>query len=180
MNIHSAVQRIKEAFLISSIAALLMVAGFGRSMAWGQQSSGDVLGSVTDSSGVVIPGTAVTITSPATGVRRTVTTQAAGEFDFANLAPGSYNLTVPASRFSTSTSSNIVVAAGDRQCVDTRMVVGGANQAVEVALAVATLQTDSSQISNSLMSIQVQNLSLSRLEYVQLMQVMPDATEGTR
>ncbi len=65
-------------------------------------TSGLVTGSVTDASGAVIPGVSVNIHSALTGYDRTATTDAGGNFQFANLPFGNYTLTVKQTGFQTS------------------------------------------------------------------------------
>jgi Carboxypeptidase regulatory-like domain len=79
-----------------------------------QTATGDVLGSVTDASGAIIPGASVTLTNTGTREVRNFTTGSAGEFTFSNLQPGSYTLTATSNGFETFVADNIVLAAGDR------------------------------------------------------------------
>src|ERR1700680_635784 len=58
-------------------------------------------GTVTDQSGAVIPSTQISVKNIATGVTRTVTTDAAGFYTAPNLLPGTYEITATASGFST-------------------------------------------------------------------------------
>ena len=66
--------------------ALVSVASFG------QTFYGTVVGSVQDSTGAVIPGASVTITSLATGEQRVQETEVSGLYRFVNLVPGQYRL----------------------------------------------------------------------------------------
>ncbi|MYB51794.1 MAG: carboxypeptidase regulatory-like domain-containing protein, partial [Acidobacteriia bacterium] len=70
------------------LACLALVAG----AAFGQTFYGSLVGSVQDSTGAVIPGASVTVTSLATGEQRAQETEAAGLYRFVNLVPGQYRL----------------------------------------------------------------------------------------
>ncbi|MEA3007690.1 MAG: hypothetical protein QOI94_2959, partial [Acidobacteriaceae bacterium] len=59
-----------------------------------QSSYGSSVGTITDSSGAVVPGAAVTLTNIDTGDRRTATTNAGGDYQFVNLPPGNYKVDV--------------------------------------------------------------------------------------
>src|SRR5579875_1949217 len=72
-----------------------------------QAITGDILGTVKDASGAVIPGAKVTLTSTATGVSTTATTGPTGSYVFAQLKPGHYSLTVSKQGFQTTTISDI-------------------------------------------------------------------------
>jgi protocatechuate 3,4-dioxygenase beta subunit len=50
-----------------------------------QSDAGTITGTVTDGSGAVIPGATVTIENPVSGFKRSATTDAAGQYKFANL-----------------------------------------------------------------------------------------------
>ena len=64
-----------------------------------QTYQGRILGSVTDSSGAVVSGAKLTITNTATGISRTLTTTAAGDYNAPNLEPGPYSLAAEAPSF---------------------------------------------------------------------------------
>ena len=65
----------------------------------GQTYQGRILGLVADSSGAVVTGAKVTITNTATGISRSLTTTAAGDYNAPNLEPGPYVVTVEAPGF---------------------------------------------------------------------------------
>src|SRR5262245_54646101 len=56
------------------------------------ESSSSIRGLVTDSTGAVIPGTAVTIKNTATGEQRTATSDGSGFYAFPSLVPGTYDV----------------------------------------------------------------------------------------
>jgi len=62
-------------------------------------NSGAIAGSVTDSTGAVVPGATVTIANPVSGYTRAAKTDDAGEYQFANVPLNPYHLTVTASGF---------------------------------------------------------------------------------
>ena len=59
---------------------------------WGQVTTGTIAGTVTDASGAVVPGAAVTATNTSTGVASSTTTNSSGRYDFLSLPAGTYNL----------------------------------------------------------------------------------------
>jgi len=60
--------------------------------AFGQQISGDLVGTVKDASGALVPAATVQVTNLATSYKATQTTNTAGEFHFVNLPPGHYSV----------------------------------------------------------------------------------------
>ncbi|MFV0388258.1 MAG: carboxypeptidase-like regulatory domain-containing protein, partial [Pyrinomonadaceae bacterium] len=86
---------------IGKTIGLLMLAGIFVFSVSGQEITGSIVGTVTDSTGAVVPGANVRIADQAKGdlVVRTVTTNSAGEFSAPNVAPGIYKISVEAAGF---------------------------------------------------------------------------------
>jgi outer membrane receptor protein involved in Fe transport len=147
--------------------------------AYTQTSTGDILGTVTDSTGAVLPSATVTLVNTNTNDKRTHQTDQSGAFTFTALNPGNYRLTVEAAGFSTITKNQIVLVSGDRRRMDTAMTVGSSNQTVEVTSTAPALQTDSSAIASTVTERAVQDLPLNGRNYISLTQLTPGATEGT-
>jgi len=85
------------------LAAVPAIAQFGG-------NTGGITGRVVDEQGAVLPGVSVTVRGP--GAPQTVYTDARGEFNVRNLAPGGYTLTLALQGFSTVNRENVVVALG--------------------------------------------------------------------
>lgn len=64
-------------------------------------NAGAIRGTVTDSSGAVVPGATVHLANPVSGYERTVATDSVGQFDFANVPFNPYHMTISANGFST-------------------------------------------------------------------------------
>src|SRR5689334_22628049 len=90
-------QRPRMVGAILAIAAALTPCAFTQTVV-----TGDIAGSVTDASGAVIPTSALTLKSSATGETKTANTGKNGDFRFALLRPGTYSLSVTAKGFATS------------------------------------------------------------------------------
>jgi uncharacterized surface anchored protein len=76
---------------------------------WGQAATGQITGTVRDASGLAVPGAEVQATQTATGVARTVTTGAQGDYTLANLPIGPYQLEVTKEGFNKYVQSGIVL-----------------------------------------------------------------------
>ncbi len=112
------------------ILGLFLVLILAAPGAWAQITGGDIHGTVTDSSGAVLPGAAITITSDRSGAR-TITSGPQGEFRFLNLDPGQYNLVVALSGFGNVTR-NLTVNAGSNLSVSFAMRLASLSEAVDV------------------------------------------------
>lgn len=145
-----------------------------------QQNTADVVGTVTDSTGGVLPGATVTITNVGTNISQTATTNGAGDYVFNLLQVGTYNIKVEAKSFKTFSAPNITLAAGDRARVDAAMQVGDVAQTVEVYGNVApALQTDTSTLGTLVTSQAVQDVPLNGRNFIRLVQLNPGVTEGS-
>src|SRR5215469_14948916 len=57
---------------------------------WPQTQLGTVSGTISDTTGAVLPGVRVTVSSPATGLKRDATTDLTGQYHLAGLPIGTY------------------------------------------------------------------------------------------
>jgi hypothetical protein len=90
-------------------------------------------GTVTDTSGAVLPGVAVSVTGPALiGGARTTVTDSNGVFRFPALPPGSYALTLELGGFKPVTRQNVQLLLGQTIAVDAQLEVGSVQETVTV------------------------------------------------
>src|SRR5215472_2720230 len=68
------------------------------SWAWGQATT-SLRGLVTDQSGGAVPGAQVKLTNPATGLERTARSGGDGVYEFLQVQPGAYRLSITAEGF---------------------------------------------------------------------------------
>ena len=109
------------------VFALLVLASAG---AYAQQSTGNVLGTVTDASGGVLPGAAISISGEA-GTRTTVS-GTDGTFRFLNMDYGEYKVTVSLQGFG-STTKSVTIVTGANATLAVSLAVGGQTETVEVS-----------------------------------------------
>ncbi|HTV54571.1 MAG TPA: carboxypeptidase regulatory-like domain-containing protein [Terriglobia bacterium] len=112
---------------------------------FGQVITGDILGTVRDASGAVVPGAKVVLTDTGTGVQVTTATDAKGSYLFPWLKPAHYSVTVSRQGFQTSTISDIDLLVGQRPREDVVLRVGRTTQTVSVSAGgVPLLETQTS------------------------------------
>ena len=80
-----------------------------------QTTTGSIVGTATDPSGLAVTGADVTITSKATGVSRNMKTAASGDFEFNVLDPGVYTVSIAASGFRREERTDINLTANERR-----------------------------------------------------------------
>ncbi|PYT23942.1 MAG: TonB-dependent receptor, partial [Acidobacteria bacterium] len=114
---------------------------FSMNQASAQLNTADILGTVSDSEGAVVPNVKVTAQNIATNDTKTVMTSSTGDYVFNLMIPGQYTITAEAPSFKKSTV-NLTVSAGDRARADIQLQVGDLDQVVEVVAQSPALQTD--------------------------------------
>ncbi len=146
--------------LLSALALLLLII-LSVAPAFAQYSGGLLTGTVTDSSGAVVPGATVVATGEATGVKNSATTNANGAYRFPNLAIGSYTVTVTASGFATVTDTGVQVTVNGDTSLNIALKIGAQSETVSVDASGNHIEMDSSDIGGTISNQQVEDLPLS-------------------
>jgi hypothetical protein len=97
-----------------------------------QQTLGGLTGTVTDTSGALVPNVTVTVVDENTSLTRTTKTNGSGEYSLVNLPIGSYTLTYSADGFEVQKSEHITVQANRTGTVNASLKVGKTTDTVEV------------------------------------------------
>ncbi len=127
---------------------LAVLAIFMPSLLLGQATFGSITGSVTDSTGAVIPSAAVQVTNEGTNVSRTVTTSTSGNYEVPTLNAGRYRVTSKHPGFKTFIVQGVEIAALRTVRVDVRMEVGEVGTEVTVQGVAPVIETDSASIAS--------------------------------
>src|SRR5258708_34386221 len=120
-------------------AICLLPAGVGMAQMAG---SGTIKGTITDSSGAIIPQATVTAVNVATGVQTSRPTTGAGLYVLSPLPAGEYNVRVAAPGFQTLTQEHVVVSATTIVGLDLQLKVGSASDQITVEATVSGLHTE--------------------------------------
>lgn len=165
-------------FAIFCVLACLLVALFSYPLPLrAQVAGGTILGTVSDASGAVVPNAQVTIKDVATGVVRTVTTNAAGFYNAPNLAPGKYDLKISAPGFSVGAASGIILTVGAEQTANIVLKVGEASSTVEVSEVVSGVELATSSLSGEVDGTTVRELPLNGRDWSQLATLQPGVNQ---
>src|SRR5215469_16081641 len=113
-------------------------------VATGQSSSvsGDIRGTITDSSGAVLAKVTVKATDPGTGFQRTAASDTSGQFRLTGLPPGSYELTAQLPGFATGVRKVIAVVLGQTAISDFQLKVSSVAVQIEVPDAPPLVETE--------------------------------------
>jgi hypothetical protein len=143
--------------VLIALLGLVSVAHLGSA----QTMTANVVGTVTDPGGALVPTASVTIRSLDTGEARTTATNGSGDYAFNLLPIGHYTLKASAGGFKDYIISNFELHVGDRVRLNIQMEVGTAVQTIEVTAEQAGLQTEESTVGSTLGGTTVQDLPLN-------------------
>jgi hypothetical protein len=144
--------------LLGTLTAVLLVLGLAPTLQFGQAVNGSLVGTITDSTGAVAPGAQVKLTEEGTDVTLTGTTDASGNYSFADVKPSTYKVTVEKSGFKTAIRSGVVVPVNATVRVDLSLEVGQVSQEVNVTETIPLLQTETAQTGGTVTTQQVEEL----------------------
>jgi hypothetical protein len=126
-----------------------------------QTIGGTIAGTVLDPSGALVPNAAVTATGAATGTIYNTVTTSSGSFHFPRMQLGRYNLTVKAKGFNAQRLTGILVTTGNVSPAEVHLSTGTATETVSVNADAPVVQTENSEVSNTIFNRQVVDLPLS-------------------
>ena len=133
---------------LHAVALLVAVALCAAPVASGAQTfQGGIRGAVRDANGVV-PGADVVLTNEETSFERTAVTNAAGEFAFPNLAPGSYTIRASLAGFKTFESRGVRVGTQDFLTLDLTLEVGAVQESVTVTGATPVIEMANASVAS--------------------------------
>ena len=139
-----------------------------------QLATADILGTVTDTTGAVVPDAKVTVLNTGTGIANSMNTDKTGEYLFSKVQIGTFKVTVEATGFKNFSVSNLVTTAGQRVRVNAILQIGSQVETVQVeATAAAVLQTDSSDINATLETNTIDEMPTNGRNYYSLIGFQP-------
>lgn len=155
--------------------ALLLALLLSALPAYSQLSSGSVLGTVSDSTGAVIPGVSIKVTNMGTGQARDAVTNESGNYRVDLLPPGDYQVEAELSGFRKGVRRGIIVSIDARTRIDFTLVVGEVSEVVNVEGQAPLVQTDNSNIGQVVEERKIVALPLNGREFSQLAYIVPGA-----
>ena len=122
------------------------------------QGLSGIAGTVTDTSGAVVPDAKVTITNNATNVVRTTTTTSAGTYIITDLNPGAYTVKVEKSGFQASVTTDVHVDVSQTATVNAQLNAGNVTESISVVGSGITLQTETADLNTQIQPELVQEM----------------------
>ena len=137
------------------------------------QTTASITGTITDSSGAVVPGSQITVTSVDTGAERSVSSDATGNYLFPSLLAANYRLRVESDGFRAIERRDIRLEVNQTIRIDFTLEVGQVAETIEVRGAPPPLDSDTSAIGQVIESRAVEDLPLNGRSFVQLAILAP-------
>jgi hypothetical protein len=141
-----------------------------------QVDTGTILGTVTDTTGAIVPGATVTISNQATAARQTDKTNVDGRFEFTPLPIGTYTVVVESPSFKKATVESVRLDIQQQAAVNVVLQPGAVTENVEVTEAPELMQTESSSVGQVIDEKSIVDLPLNGRDYTMLVLVTPGVT----
>ncbi|HEX4065661.1 MAG TPA: TonB-dependent receptor [Acidobacteriaceae bacterium] len=137
---------------------------------------GSINGTVTDTSGAVVPNATVTVTDVAKGTKVSVKSNASGEYVAEHLIPDTYDVKVEAQGFETFNALGVLVQADTSPKIDASLKVGSSSQTVSVSAdTIPELKTDRADVATEFTTKEVENLPIPDRNFANLQLLLPGA-----
>lgn len=165
-------------YLFTSGPAVLAVLGLGVWLvssrpAAAQVNTASINGTVSDTSGAVIPGAAIVLINANTSVRRVTVSSNLGSYSFVDILPGQYTLQVSKTGFQTRRQAEFTLSVNQTATYNFTLSVGEATQTVTVQATAAKLQTASAELGTVVNRRDVNDLPLNGRNFTQMLALTP-------
>ena len=142
---------------------------------WAQIDRATLTGTVSDSSGAVVPQSKVEAVSQDTGLRREVRTSVSGVYTFSLLPIGLYTVTASHTGFRTMAIKDVRLGVGDNRTLDLELQVSAVDSAVTVEGVLAAVETTSPVVGTVIGAQQMREMPLNGRHWASLMALAPGA-----
>jgi len=141
------------------------------SLSYGQFSS-NIAGNVVDSTGAVIPNSAVTLHNNRTGVNLQQTTNGSGFYRFSAVAPGDYSVGVVSKGFKPA-SISVAVTTNETRGLDVQLMPASTGTDVTVNSIASALNPDETRLQSTISSQEISQLPLPNRDVQLLLALTP-------
>src|SRR5262245_42336060 len=145
---------------VSRLGFLLVIVFWVSSVSYSQSDRGTITGSITDSSGAVVPDAVVTVTHVSTDTKTVVTSTSSGNYSVPQLQSGTYKISVERQGFKTAVRESVPLLVGQTIRENIVLEVGEVSQTVEVEAVAPLLKPETSELSTAVSNKEVLDLPL--------------------
>jgi hypothetical protein len=164
--------------LASVFVCLLLATNLAH--AQGVGSSGDIAGTVTDSSGAFLPKVTVSVVDTQTGLKRTAVTDGAGQYRVAGLSPSTYEVSAGLAGFATELRKAVPIAVGQTVVSDFRMKPSQVGTVIEVTSEPPVVETERGSQADRISQQYIADLPIDRRDYLTFTLLAPGVSDSTR
>ena len=157
--------------LLASIATIQPVAA--------QQTTGTLLGTISDSTGASMAGVTIRVTNLATNIQRDVQTDASGSYRIPSLQAGNYRLRVSKEGFQLQQIESLALQVEQAARFDFALKIGNITETVDVVASATLLQTENASVGTVIDASKIVDLPLNGRNFIQLAQLVPGVQAGT-
>ena len=151
---------------ISALMLLFAVSAFAA-------ITGTTSGTVTDSSGAVLPGVTVTVLNQDTGIKQTEVSDGRGFYSFPALDVGNYTVSVSQTGFASYQEAGIKIDANSSVRADIQLKVGSVTQVTEVTANPVQIETQNTQLGEVIESTKLTAMPLNGRSFTDLLALQP-------
>jgi hypothetical protein len=144
------------------VSFMLLCAG----LAAAQINTVQISGTVLDPQGAAVAGAQITVTNLATGATATFTSDASGHYVIVGLPPGHYSLIVEAKNFAKLVNPDVTLTLGIPAVFNPQLKLASGAQSVTVTAQPALVQTERSDVSQTVTQVQIDNLPINGRNYI--------------
>jgi hypothetical protein len=144
-----------------------------------QTTTGTISGTVTDSTGSIVPNANIIVTGVQTGISQSTQSNASGNYIFPALTTGDYTLSIQAAGFGSEKQTGLHLDVSQDLVSNVVLKVGNVTETISVSAAAALVELRESQLSTTVERKQISDLPLNGRAAISLVQLVPGVTTFT-
>ncbi|MGA7928091.1 MAG: carboxypeptidase-like regulatory domain-containing protein, partial [Candidatus Sulfotelmatobacter sp.] len=164
---------------IACVVVCLLFATF-TAHAQGVGSSGEITGTVADSTGGVLPKATVNVIDVQTGLKRPATMNSTGQFRVTGLSPATYDVSAEMAGFATQIRKGVTVAIGQTVVSDFKLKPSQVATVVEVTDQPPVVETERGSQADQISQQYIADLPIDRRDYLTFTLLAPGVSDSTR
>jgi hypothetical protein len=138
-----------------------------------QGASGRIVGRIADPTGAVLAKAKITLTNEATGISRDALSNDSGDYNFVDVAPGTYTVQFELTGFKKNVQKNVTVDVNQVVTLNSTLQIGASQETVEVTSEAPQVDTTSTQLGAVINDRSVNELPLNTRDTYQFLQLQP-------
>jgi hypothetical protein len=163
------VRRLLSVLTVAALVAVTATSAFAQ----GGGSTSSLVGTVLDTSGAAIPGATIEAKHAGTGAVYTTVSSSQGSFSIPALPTGKYNVSISLQGFKTASIKDIELNIGQPATVSVKLEIGGMTDVVNVEATAAMVQTQSTTVSSTINTKQIESLPLTSRNVIDFLTFLP-------